>query len=100
MRSRRKPAAKSRSGKRRIDVLVVDDSALVRQVMTTVLSQEKRIAVTVASNPIVAMEYFEGLGVYLETDRIELAANVMILVHTTFAERVAELLAVWHRSGG
>ncbi len=55
MRPSRKPAAESRSGKRRIEVLVVDDSALVRQVMTTVLSQEKRITVTVASNPIVAM---------------------------------------------
>ncbi len=55
MRSNRKPAAERRSGKRRIDVLVVDDSALVRRVMTTVLSQEKRIAVMTASNPIIAM---------------------------------------------
>ena len=55
MRSRRRLAAESRSGKRRIDVLVVDDSAVVRTVMSAVLSQEKRLAVTVASNPIIAM---------------------------------------------
>jgi two-component system chemotaxis response regulator CheB len=40
----------------RIGVLVVDDSAVVRQVMTSLLSQERDMAVTVASDPLIAME--------------------------------------------
>ena len=39
-----------------IDVLVIDDSALVRQVMTDVLSQAGSIAVRSAADPIIAME--------------------------------------------
>ncbi len=56
VRSSQEIAAESQGGKHRIDVLVVDDSALVRKVMSAVLSQEKRITVTVAPNPIIAME--------------------------------------------
>ena len=39
-----------------IHVLVVDDSAVVRQVMTSLLSQEPDITVTTASDPIIAIE--------------------------------------------
>jgi len=39
-----------------IQVLVVDDSAVVRQVMQAVLSQEPGIFVTVASDPLIAMQ--------------------------------------------
>lgn len=38
-----------------IQVLVVDDSAVVRQVMHAILSQEPDMAVTVASDPLIAM---------------------------------------------
>jgi two-component system chemotaxis response regulator CheB len=39
-----------------IQVLVVDDSAVVRQVMTAVLSRERDMAVSVAADPIIAMQ--------------------------------------------
>ncbi len=39
-----------------INVLVVDDSAVVRQVMAVVLSQEPGISVTVAADPLIAMD--------------------------------------------
>ncbi len=39
-----------------IEVLVVDDSAVVRQVMTTVLAQEPGMNVTVAADPLIAMD--------------------------------------------
>jgi two-component system chemotaxis response regulator CheB len=39
-----------------IQVLVVDDSAVVRQVMQAILAQEQDMAVTVASDPIIAMQ--------------------------------------------
>jgi two-component system chemotaxis response regulator CheB len=39
-----------------IRVLVVDDSAVVRQVMTAVLGQARGLRVTVAADPIIAME--------------------------------------------
>jgi two-component system chemotaxis response regulator CheB len=39
-----------------IQVLVVDDSAVVRQVMEVILSQESDMAVTVASDPLIAMQ--------------------------------------------
>jgi two-component system chemotaxis response regulator CheB len=62
MDSELRPAALSASGgthvsgRRTIEVLVVDDSAVVRQVMTTVLSQEPGMHVTVAADPLIAME--------------------------------------------
>jgi two-component system chemotaxis response regulator CheB len=40
----------------RIHVLVVDDSAVVRQTMTVVLGREKDLRVTAAADPIIAME--------------------------------------------
>ncbi|HEY7513962.1 MAG TPA: chemotaxis response regulator protein-glutamate methylesterase [Vicinamibacteria bacterium] len=40
----------------RLGVLVVDDSAVVRQVMTALLSQEPDMAVAVAADPLIAME--------------------------------------------
>ena len=46
----------SRSKRREIEVLVVDDSAVVRQVMSTVLSQEPGMHVTLAADPIIAMD--------------------------------------------
>ena len=39
-----------------IQVLVVDDSAVVREVMTSVLSQEPGIGVAVAADPLIAMQ--------------------------------------------
>ena len=36
-------------------MLVVDDSALVRKVMSSVLSRDERIVVEVAADPIIAM---------------------------------------------
>ena len=41
---------------RPLRVLVVDDSAVVREVMTAVLSQEPGVTVTVAADPIIALE--------------------------------------------
>ena len=41
---------------RALHVLVVDDSAVVRQVMTSVLAQEPGIHVTTAPDPIIAIE--------------------------------------------
>ena len=38
-----------------IEVLVVDDSAVVRQLLTTLLTSESGIHVTTASDPVVAM---------------------------------------------
>jgi two-component system chemotaxis response regulator CheB len=40
----------------RIQVLVVDDSAVVRQVMYAVLSQEPDMSITVAADPLIAMQ--------------------------------------------
>ena len=42
-----------------LNVLVVDDSALVRQVMTSILSRDKGIKVTVAADPYFAMRKME-----------------------------------------
>lgn len=39
-----------------IQVMVVDDSAVVRQVMQAILGQEPDMAVTVASDPLIAMQ--------------------------------------------
>jgi len=39
-----------------LNVLVVDDSAIVRQVLMTVLSEKRGFRVTVASDPIIAMD--------------------------------------------
>jgi two-component system chemotaxis response regulator CheB len=41
---------------RTLNVLVVDDSAVVRQVMTAILSQQPNMSVTVAADPIIARE--------------------------------------------
>jgi two-component system chemotaxis response regulator CheB len=45
-----------RGAKRLIDVLVVDDSALTRQVLTELLSQAPGFSVRVASDPLLAFE--------------------------------------------
>ncbi len=45
----------------KIQVLVVDDSAVVRQVMQAVLSQESDMEVTVASDPIIALHKMKQL---------------------------------------
>jgi two-component system chemotaxis response regulator CheB len=44
------------SGVRHIKVLVVDDSAVVRQVLEVVLSQEPDMSVMVASDPLIALQ--------------------------------------------
>ncbi len=40
----------------RINVLVVDDSAVVREVMTAVLGTDRRITVSTAADPLIAMQ--------------------------------------------
>jgi two-component system, chemotaxis family, protein-glutamate methylesterase/glutaminase len=49
-------AMQNHSGLSPIQVLVVDDSAVVRQVMHAILSQEPDMAVAVASDPLIAMQ--------------------------------------------
>ncbi|HWA41277.1 MAG TPA: chemotaxis protein CheB, partial [Gemmatimonadales bacterium] len=39
-----------------LDVLVIDDSAVVRQALTLILTREPRVIVTVAADPLIAME--------------------------------------------
>jgi two-component system chemotaxis response regulator CheB len=39
-----------------LSVLVVDDSAIVRQVLTTILSEKRGFRVTVAADPLIAMD--------------------------------------------
>jgi len=46
----------SASDRRPIHVLVVDDSAVVREVMTAVLSQESGMRVVAAADPLIAMQ--------------------------------------------
>jgi len=50
------PPRQSQSDRRPINVLIVDDSAVVRQVMSAVLSQEQDMNVSAAADPIIAME--------------------------------------------
>ena len=47
---------RNHSGPSPIQVLVVDDSAVVRQVLHAILSQEPDMAVAVASDPLIAMQ--------------------------------------------
>jgi two-component system, chemotaxis family, protein-glutamate methylesterase/glutaminase len=47
---------RSPNARREISVLVVDDSAVVRQVMASVLSQEPGMNVAVAADPLIAMD--------------------------------------------
>jgi len=42
--------------RRVLSVLVVDDSAVVRQAVTAVLSQDPGIVVTVAADPYIALD--------------------------------------------
>jgi two-component system chemotaxis response regulator CheB len=48
------------SGRGPIQVLVVDDSAVTRQLMTAILSKEPDLQVTTASDPLVAMTRMRG----------------------------------------
>lgn len=50
------PSKKKASKSAPIRVLVVDDSAVVRQMMTSTLSRDPLLRVTVAADPIIAME--------------------------------------------
>jgi two-component system chemotaxis response regulator CheB len=49
-------SARSPGDDRLLNVLVVDDSATVRQVLTAVLSEKRGFRVTVAADPLIAME--------------------------------------------
>ncbi len=49
-------AAAAPGGSDLLNVLVVDDSAIVRQVLVAVLSEKRGFRVTVAADPIIAME--------------------------------------------
>jgi two-component system chemotaxis response regulator CheB len=48
--------------RKRLCVLVVDDAAVVRQVMTALLSQEPDMAVAVASDPLIAIDKMRAAG--------------------------------------
>jgi two-component system chemotaxis response regulator CheB len=43
-----------------LDVLVIDDSAVVRQMLTQILSRDRRVTVTVAANPLIAIDKMQG----------------------------------------
>ena len=45
-----------------VHVLVVDDSAVVRQVMISVLAREPGITVDVAAHPLIARTRWSGTG--------------------------------------
>jgi len=49
-----------RSEKDPLQVLVVDDSAVVRQTMSAVLSQDAQLQVATAADPLIAMEKMKG----------------------------------------
>ncbi|MBJ6765854.1 chemotaxis response regulator protein-glutamate methylesterase [Myxococcaceae bacterium JPH2] len=49
------------TGRRRIEVLVVDDSAVMRELMTQVLSREPDLGVTVAADPLIAFDKLQRL---------------------------------------
>ena len=49
------PRSGKRQRRRHIRVLVVDDSAVVRQIMSGVLSQDPNLSVAVAADPLIAM---------------------------------------------
>ncbi len=51
-----KKSGKNSSRSAPIRVLVVDDSAVVRQMMTSTLTRDPKLRVTVAADPIIAME--------------------------------------------
>ena len=50
------------SGSGLLNVLVVDDSAIVRQVLLAILSEKRGFRVTVASDPIIAMEKMKKIS--------------------------------------
>ena len=54
-RSTGHPQVRDIAAVRTLNVLVVDDSAVMRQVMTTVLSREMGIHVDTAAHPLIAM---------------------------------------------
>lgn len=53
------PPAEARSSPRRLNVLVVDDSAVIRMGMPSVLSRDRSLVVEVAADPIIAMAKME-----------------------------------------
>src|ERR1051325_6902901 len=66
----------NRSSPSPIQVLVVDDSAVVRQVMQAILSQEPDMAVAVAADPLIAMQKMKQtrphlVGLDLEMPRMD-----------------------------
>src|SRR3954466_13648009 len=53
------PRSQSRKPGEKIRVLVVDDSAVVRQIMQAILETDRNIHVTVASDPLIAFTKME-----------------------------------------
>src|SRR5882762_7270505 len=51
--------SKKRTPRGKIRVLVVDDSAVVRQVMQSILGTDRNIQVSVASDPVIALSKME-----------------------------------------
>jgi two-component system chemotaxis response regulator CheB len=55
-RPRSSAQRRARPEERPLHVLVVDDSAVVRQIMASVLAQDERLTVAAAADPLIAME--------------------------------------------
>jgi two-component system, chemotaxis family, protein-glutamate methylesterase/glutaminase len=67
-----------------IHVLVIDDSAVVRQMLTQILSREQAITVSVAANPLIAMDKMQGVRPHVIVLDLEMPG----MDGLTFLERV------------
>ncbi len=67
-----------------LNVLVVDDSAIVRQVLVAVLSEKRGFRVTVAADPIIAMEKMKKCP----TDVILLDLEMLRMDGMSFLEKI------------
>lgn len=75
---------KKKNGTSPLNVLIVDDSAVVRQVMTMILSQERNIHVTTAANPLIAIDKMH----HLRPDVIVLDLEMPRMDGITFLDKV------------
>src|SRR5258706_15559606 len=74
------------NGGRLLNVLVVDDSAVVRQVMSSLLSVEQGMQTVVASDPLIAMEKMQRL----RPDVIVLDLQMPRMDGLTFLKQIME----------
>ena len=63
-----------------IHVLVVDDSAVVREVLTAILSLEPGMAVATASDPLIAMNKMKRILLYRSANENDFI-KILKLVH-------------------